>query len=521
MASLSGFLGHVPAAPTRNLMTHALRRRLGWSLCAAVAACAIWLAPASSSASAQPLETALTDPVAFTDNGADLVLKRVRAAGTSTVRIPVHWRFTAPFTASKPAGFDASNPTDPAYDWTLVDSAVRLAVRNHLKPMLGIYEAPRWAERSSEGPAGAKSPDPAELAAFAHAIARRYSGKVLGLPRVRLWQVWNEPNIYRFLMPQFDSPFSSPVPSSAHALSPEIYRTMVNAFANAVRGVSRSNIVITGGMTPFGRPFPGTPAVAPLRFMREMLCLTPKNRPAPGCHERASFDVWSHHPYTEGGPNHRAEVAGNVSLGDLPKMERVLRAAIRAGHIRSTRPVRFWVTEISWDTNPPDPGGVPADVHARWVAEAMYRMWRSGVSLVTWYQFRDEAQDGRPNNEVYQSGLYFRCDAGLACDKPKPALAAFRFPFVALPNGKRTLVWGRTPFGRRARVRLDLAAGRGWRPVTTLRTDGNGIFLRRLARPRKGTMRAVVVGRGGASSRGFRIGRTRDMPVLPFGNAPG
>jgi len=494
-------------------MTPAVRRRL--SLCAAVAACVVWLAPAPSSASAQPLETALTDPVNFYGPDAGLVFSRVRAMGTSTVRIPVHWRWIAPFTASKPAGFDAANPTDPAYDWSFVDPLVKLAVQHHLKPMLGIYEAPDWAERSSEGPVGAKNPDPAEVAAFGRAIARRYSGKVMGLPRVRLWQFWNEPNIYRFLTPQFNSPFASPVPSNAKALSPEIYRTMLNAFAEAVRGVSKSNIVITGGMTPFARNFAGTPAVGPLQFMREVLCLTPKNRPAPGCKERASFDVWSHHPYTDGGPNHHAEAAGNVSLGDLSKMRRVLRAAIRAGHIRSTRPVRFWVTEISWDTNPPDPGGVPADVHARWVAEAVYRMWRNGVSLITWYQFRDDPRRGKPDPEVYQSGLYFRCDAGVACDQPKPALAAFRFPFVALPSGGRTLVWGRTPFGRRARIRLELKAGSGWRRVTTLATDRNGIFLRKLRRPRKGVMRAVVV--GGASSPGFLIGRTQDIPVHPFG----
>jgi hypothetical protein len=141
-------------------------------------------------------------------------------------------------------------------------------------------------------------------------------------------------------------------------------------------------------------------------------------------------------------------------------------------------------------------------------------MWQSGVSLVTWYQFRDDPKRGKPDPEVYQSGLYYRCDAGIACDQPKPALAAFRFPFIALPSGGRTVVWGRTPFGRRARVRLELKAGAGWRRVTTLATDRNGIFLRKLSRPRKGVMRAVA---GGAKSPGFKIGRTKDIPVHPFG----
>ena len=83
-------------------------------------------------------------------------------------------------------GFDPANPTDPAYDWSSVDPYVKLAVQHDLTPMLSVFEAPDWAERSSEGPVGAKSPDPAELAAFGRAIARRYSGQVMGLPRIRL-----------------------------------------------------------------------------------------------------------------------------------------------------------------------------------------------------------------------------------------------------------------------------------------------------------------------------------------------
>ena len=494
-----------------------MERTFRWVVLAAVAGCASWLAPAATAWSAQPLETAVVDPNNFVGPDLDLTFARVRASGSSTVRILVPWRYTAPLGDSKPAGFDAANPTDPRYDWSITDTQVKSAVRHHLKPMLSIFVAPAWAERSSEGPDGGRSPDPTELAAFGRAIARRYSGTMLGLPAVRLWQVWNEPNIYRFLMPQFDSPFADPVPAGARALSPGIYRDLLNAFAPAVHGVSKRNLVITGGMTPFGRAFAASPAVGPLRFMRELLCLTPKNRPAPGCKQKASFDVWAHHPYTDGGPNHHAAEPGNVSLGDLPKMERVLKAAIRAGHIRSSVRVRFWVTEISWDTKPPDPHGVPAKTHARWVAEAMYRMWRSGVSLVTWYSIRDDPTRGKPDPEVYQSGLYFRCDTGPACDRPKPALAAFRFPFVALPSGGRTVVWGRTPFGRRARVTLELRRGGGWKKVTTLRTDTHGIFLRKLTRPRSGSMRAVAAGRGGARSPGFRIGRTRDLPVHPFG----
>ena len=52
-------------------------------------------------------------------------------------------------------------------------------------------------------------------------------------------------------------------------------------------------------------------------------------------------------------------------------MKVLLDAAARTRHVRSRAPVRFWVTEFSWDTNPPDPRGVPVKLQARWLSEAL------------------------------------------------------------------------------------------------------------------------------------------------------
>jgi hypothetical protein len=88
----------------------------------------------------------------------------------------------------------------------------------------------------------------------------------------------------------------------------------------------------------------------PLTFMRELLCLSRELRPT--CRQRVRFDVWSHHPYTSGGPTHEAQLPDDASLGDLPEVRRVLDAAVRAGHVRSRGKPRFWVTEFSWDSKP-------------------------------------------------------------------------------------------------------------------------------------------------------------------------
>ena len=220
------------------------------------------------------------------------------------------------------------------------------------------------------------------------------------------------------------------------------YLRMVNAFAGAVHRADRRNLVVAGGLAPFGHDARDIQVTAPLLFMRSMLCVSKRGRAS--CGARASLDVWAHNPYTSGGPEHHAAAQDDVSIGDLPVMHRLLTAAERIGHVRSSRRVGFWVTEFGWDTKPADPMAVPLRLHARWVAEALYRMWQSGVSLVTWWRIRDDPLARTP----YQSGLYFRGGQSLLRDRPKPSLTAFRFPFVAFAGPRGVDVWGRVPSGR-------------------------------------------------------------------------
>jgi hypothetical protein len=254
---------------------------------------------------------------------------------------------------------------------------------------------------------------------------------------------------------------------------------------------------------------------SPLRFMRALLCMSGGRNPKPICSTRVKFDIWSHHPYTSGDAGHHAADPDDVSLADLPEMRRLLSAAIRAGHVTSSKRVAFWVTEFSWDTNPPDPGAVPVRLHGRWVAEALHTMWKAGVSLATWYKLRDAAANGNSHSDTFESGLYFRCQT-LSCDQPKPALKAFRFPFVAYRRGKRVAVWGRTPSSKRASVVVEQAAGRRWKRLAKLRANRYGIFSRRIRSSRKGRVRARVL-KPAERSLPFSLKRPPDLPVNPFG----
>ncbi|MFN2468902.1 MAG: cellulase family glycosylhydrolase [Gaiellaceae bacterium] len=473
-------------------------------------------------APSRPLLTGVADPSAIEADAA-LAMNRIRAAGATVVRIVLPWEGVAP--VSPGPAFRASDPDDPAYAWGRFDDQVRAADANGLSVLAVVVGAPPWAQ---DRPARAPAQDaswrvrPPALAAFATAAARRYSGGTA--PRVRFWQVWNEPNYSGFLNPQLASQLDRPpsLPLDADdVVSPDQYRELVNAFGDAVRAVDSSNLVVAGGLLPFSGAGPSIGvSVGPLLFMRKLLCMSGGATPRPTCGHEIRFDVWSTHPYTVGGPRVHATLPDDVSIGDLPEMNRLLRAAVAAGRVRSSRPVEFWVTEFGWDTKPPDSHGVPLGLHARWVAEALYRMWSAGVTLVAWFGLRDDETRGRPEGNVIQSGLYFRGDAPVG-DRPKPTLAAFRFPFVAFHEGRRIRVWGRLPPQRSGAVVVEQSSSRGWRRLATLRPDANGIFGGLLGlRGSKPLIRARLAA-GGLTSVPFSLRKPPDLVVNPFGGPVG
>ena len=110
------------------------------------------------------------------------------------------------------------------------------------------------------------------------------------------------------------------------------------------------------------------------------------------------------------------------------------------------------MTEFSWDTNPPDPKGVPVKLHARWVSEALYRMWRAGVSTVIWFRLQDDPLRVSP----YQSGFF------TTSGQAKYSLEAFRFPFVAFEQEGGVSIWGRTPSGKPGPVIVERMTGNSW-----------------------------------------------------------
>jgi hypothetical protein len=456
------------------------------------------------SAPARPFVTGITN--LFTNS--PLAFQRTRAAGAEIVRIQLYWGGTAP--AAQPANWEPENPNDPHYHWDTADEAVATAVASGLEPLLQIDGTPGWAQRCDPPDLGGPSlcdPDPAALRQFAVAAARHFGGGTPGVPRVRYWQALNEPNLSIFFFPQYDT--------AGKALSPGLYRNLINAFYHGIKSVEPSNLVLTAGLGPIA-VYPWT--IGPMKFAREMLCMRGSRRPVPiaGCEGGVHFDIFATHPYTTGSPGHQGKI-NDVELGDLPKLRRLLTAADRAGHIRGTlRRTPLWITEFSWDSRPPDPGGLPMKTLTQWTAEALYVAWRAGVSHFFWYTLRD----GIPENgykEATESGLYFRGPT-IEQDRPKPVLDVFRFPFVAYPRKAGLLVWGRTPNSTGGRVAIQVYARGGWRSAGTRRATADGIFAgvvsARYGRGDHAKVRAVYRGHRSVP---FPLQRVGDFYHPPFG----
>ena len=174
------------------------------------------------------------------------------------------------------------------------------------------------------------------------------------------------------------------------------------------------------------------------------------------------------------------------------------------------------MTEFSWDTSPPDPKALPIKLQARWTAEALYVMWKAGITMVTWLDIRDHPY---PQNAV-QSGLYF-AGPTLQQDRPKPTLSAFRFPFVAYARKGGIFVWGRTPWGKPGRVVVYQSSTGRWKQRAFLTANANGIFSGMVKGTKTGFVRAqLAVGGKAANGRslGFSLKQPPDRLIPIFGS---
>jgi hypothetical protein len=416
--------------------------------------------------------------------------QRASADHAQLVRVGVQWSAVAPARLPR-HGFNQRDPASRHYSWAATDAVVRQLAARRFRLMIVITGAPRWAEgahRRHGAPPGTWKPNAPDFGRFARAAATRYSGHFADplrpghlLPRVGYWEAWNEPNLSTFLTPQWTKKNRRFVPTS-----PAIYRGLLDSLYAAVKRVSPRNIVVGGATAPFGDLSPSqrnNARIQPVPFVRAMLCLEGKQLRRGHCGHAARMDILDHHPYDIGGPFQHAVNAGDVSVPDMGKLARLLRAAVRDRTLLPRRAKRLWATELGWASRPPDRQGVPLQKQARWLEQALYILWRQRVSTVCWLQIAD---DSGPS--ALTAGLYF------ARGKAKPAALAFRFPFVVVAHKHKPVrVWGRSPVA--GAVRVQRRFGRRWVTVRRLKVHRYGIFSATIRLNGHPTLRAQIGGR--------------------------
>lgn len=454
--------------------------------------------------STPPLATALYDPI-YQTSQRDTAFAMSHDAGMTYARIDISWKSVAPLTLPS-SGFVQTDPNSPYYHWSSLDATVSAAEAHGITPILDIVGTPKWAyhvQPTDTWHGG--QPDIDSLGRFATALASRYDGSGPA-PAVHTFSVYNEMNFNRNLSPQ----------------DPVYYRGMVNAVAHSVHAVDPSNLALAGELAPYKHAKTSTDknnVIAPITWMQQMLCVsstTPATRTCPA--GSVHFDVWTHHPYSDKGPYGHASVSGGVELGDLPKMNTLLKTAWNLGSIatQSGQAPLFWITEIGWSSKPPNTHGVPIKLETRWVGESFYQLWKSGATLGTWFLLQDQ-----PLSTPLQSGLYTNPSPGpdsLSTAVAKPLLAPFRFPFVAyLKSGGKVLLWGRDATSDQQVVKIEMKVGSAWKTVANITTNNYGIFKGTIAvhAVRTYSMRASA---GGVTSTTFSltVPSNENMSVVPF-----
>jgi hypothetical protein len=337
----------------------------------------------------------LDDANALGDPGTTFpVFKELRV---QVVRLTLSWRAVAPTQPTTPR-----DPADPAYNWSRYDAAIKAATAQGISVLLTIWGTPSWA---NGGQAAQRPPTSVtSLSDFAYAAATRYSGHYVdsdgaGLPRVRLWLAWNEPNNPIDLAPQYQRVRGKWVMSSAVA-----YAKICTAVYSGVHAAQPSVKVACGATAPRGNNDPSSsrPSVSPLAFLRGVK--------AAGLR---TFDAWAHHPYYGSrfeSPTTRPPASQNaIELGNIDVLVKELTRLYGAK--------RVWITEYGFQTSPPDTFfGVSWAKQATYLSQAFALARRNPrIDVMTWFLLKDDVPLGG-----WQSGLE------TADGRKKPAFSAFQ-----------------------------------------------------------------------------------------------
>ncbi|MEA2478736.1 MAG: hypothetical protein QOJ07_658 [Thermoleophilaceae bacterium] len=314
------------------------------------------------------------------DADAQRILDLTERSGANVVRVDVGW-----------ASMQPDGPGAFANDYARrADAFIHAARGRGLRVIVTLLGTPCWASSAPESlrqgcrgrwydrgvPAYAPR-DPADFAAFAGAVARRWAGDVDAI------EVWNEPN--------------QPFFWRAHDPAGEYARLLRAAYPAIKKAAPR--VTVLGGAL----------AYADGAFLRELYHRG---------HILGSYDAISIHPYTLGRQPSAPRQHGAPRKLAFRSGTRWIRDTMRAA---GDRHPEVWLTEVGASTCPEGEHAecVSEADQARYVTDsvAIARHW-SFVKAIVVYSLLDDGADA--SKVVNRYGL------ASADGRPKPALAAFR-----------------------------------------------------------------------------------------------
>jgi len=422
------------------------------------------LGPAAQAGASQGQQTFFEAPALLLNPSTrPATLATLQRLGVTSLRVELSWHAVAPRANStrRPA-FDATDPA--AYNWSLYDPLIEAAHQRGWQILLTVTSpVPRWAEASPRPRSLAYRPSAREFGRFMTAVGRHYGSEV------SLFSIWNEPNHHEFLEPQFNR--------NGSPASPAVYRALYQA---GYAGLQASGIgspkVLIGETAPEGETAPRVPVrgprhnMAPLAFLRTMLCLSPHYHRVGRC-ARLAASGWGLHPYRSGAspyfvPSNRE----TVTIGSLSRMTRALDAAARAGALTPHLPL--YITEFGVMSRPNPYQGVPVSQQAEYQAMAEQIAWRNArVASFSQYLLKDDPM--RRRSVGFQTGLEYYSG------RAKPALAAFPVPMTVTRHGSRYALWGLVrPAGAAttATVEVRRRGSSRFMPLAEVHTDARGYW---------------------------------------------
>lgn len=284
-------------------------------------------------------------------------------------------------------------PREGFFDWPKFDQAVAVARARNIDIIGKLVYSADWASSAPSGTPSATAryfppTDYSDYVAYAVATVERYKDDV------KVWEIWNEPNIATYWKPSPD---------------PTAYARLLKLTYAAIKEVQPDAIVLTGGLAGYSE-----------QFMTGLV----------DAGAMQSFDGFGLHTYVEGPPE--------------PSTLDSWIASAQSFLARNAPGRQIWITETGWSTctSCSASAGVSESQQADFLSRSMVDAAGHGIAAYAWYNLVEFGTTGsRLDNYglIEQSGR--RKPAFTALARTASALAGSTAAGTAAPStGASTVI---------------------------------------------------------------------------------